>query len=97
MKQINDHHVDKVVDCLRDVIGRYFERSGALQTSKVAREAADIIDAARYINLNPEEGHPEASDESVVRQLEHAAKVCDSSLMEVAALRLRRHLRRPCP
>ena len=46
---------------------------------------------ARYLKRGGLQGF-DAQDEELLAQLENAQKVCDSSLLEAAALALRRHM-----
>jgi hypothetical protein len=80
--------VDELVRRL-SILRTEFLRTRRVFPADAVDDAMVFVATARHLKVTPEGG-----DRELIEQLSRAARVCDSSLMEVAALRLENLVRR---
>lgn len=80
--------VDELVRSL-SILRKEFLRTRRVFPADAVEKSMDFVATARHLKVTPEGG-----DRELIRQLSAAAIDCDSSLMEVAALRLETLVRR---
>lgn len=84
----NQRDLDRAIDRLRESLPRL----GTRKDRSDIRRVLDALEAARSFRFPGPEVHATqlARDEALAAQLERAAKVADSSLLDMAGLRIRR-------